>query len=203
MGLRNLIFEFVDRARRSPSRAVDPAELDELQNAARKAWDGAFGAEVAPIAPYTWEVGVFMPSSVAVSERVAFTFPEATEVVGFFPAVENAPAAQQNLVVATTSSIQVAIDVDKNNELTSAEGVTTVGTSPRGGQFVNLAAVGVQAPRLFGLQLRGVNPVMGCQFRWKRGAGVYNDTFVMLSIYARPLLYASSWHGKGIDFRGS
>ncbi len=202
MGLRQMIFDFVDRARRSPARAVDPAELDELAKCARTAWDGAFGAEVAPIAPYTWEVGVFLPGAVAVSERVPFTFPEATEVVGFFPAIEPSPAQGQT-VVPTLSSVQVAMDIDKNNDLTSAEGVTTTGTSPRGGTFVNLAAVGVQAPRLFGVQLRGVNPVMGFQFRWKRGANVYQDSFIMLSIYARPLVYASSWHGKGIDFRGS
>src|SRR6185295_14262433 len=147
-----------------PALGSDPAELNEIIEAAKRSWDGAFAAEHAPIAPLSWEERVLLSGDGNPSERVAFKFPQ---------------------------SIDVAIDINNQNNLTQLDGITT--TAPgatRGGNFVTLAGLHVNAPRLQGLKLWGPAPEFGATFRYKQGtpqSHFYEDAMVGLQLYVREL----------------
>jgi len=172
-----------------PALGSDPAELNEIIEAAKRSWDGAFAAEHAPIAPLSWEERVLLSGDGNPSERVAFKFPQSMEIVGMFTFVEVVGTSQ--LMVPTLTSIDVAIDINNQNNLTQLDGVTTAAPgATRGGNFVTLAGLHVNAPRLQGLKLWGPAPEFGATFRYKQGtpqSPFYQDAMVGLQLYVREL----------------
>lgn len=189
MSFRGRVIEFVNRALVRPALGSDPAELEELKEAARRSWDGAFAAEHAPIAPLSWEERVLLSGDGNPSERVAFKFPQAMEVVGIFAFVETVTNGQ--LVIPTMTSIDVYLDINNQNNLTQLDGVTTSAPgASRGGNFVTLAGIHVNAPRLTGLKLWGPAPELGATFRYKQGtpqSHFYEDAMVGIQLYVREL----------------
>jgi hypothetical protein len=172
-----------------PALGSDPAELNEIIEAAKRSWDGAFAAEHAPIAPLSWEERVLLSGDGNPSERVAFKFPQSMEIVGMFCFVET--VTNGNLVVPTLTSVDVAIDINNQNNLTQLDGITTSAPgATRGGNFVTLAGLHVNAPRLQGLKLWGPAPEFGATFRYKQGtpqSHFYEDAMVGLQLYVREL----------------
>jgi hypothetical protein len=172
-----------------PALGSDPAELNQLIEDAKRSWDGAFAAEHAPIAPLSWEERVLLSGTGVQSERVAFKFPQAMEIVGMFAFVET--VTDGALVVPTLSSIDVYLDINLQNNLTQLDGVTTSAPgATRGGNFVTLAGLHVNAPRLMGLKLWGPAPEFGATFKYKQGtpqAPFYEDAMVGVQLYVREL----------------
>jgi hypothetical protein len=189
--LRSRILDFVHFARSSPGRASAPEELAALEKAAYDSADGMFAAEHAPIAPMTWSERVILRGADEVSERVSFKFPYAMEIVGFFPTLALVLPVSGGTVIPTTSDIDVSIDLNNSNTLTSLAGISTSAPgATRGGTFVPLAAWSVLAPRLVGLKLTGPAPELGMQFRWQNpnpSAPNYRDTIISCSIFVRRL----------------
>lgn len=192
MGLASVVIDFVQRVGSAPKLATDPGELAALVNAARRSWDGAFGARNAPIAPMTWEQQVLLPGAAIVSERVAFRFPYAMEIVGLYASVVPLLPAAGGAAVPTLDDLQVQLDLNNTNQLTTLEGVSTAAPgAARGGTFVTLGALHINPSRLLGLKLRSPNPEVGATFRWKQGGGpiapVYRDSLVALAMFVRRL----------------
>lgn len=187
MSIRSMVLEFLGRAQRSPRIATDPAEIEALRRRVLEDPSGGFGALVAPIAPMTWEQRVLLTGAAPQSERIPFKFPYAMEIVGMMGILEST-GAPGGAVLPTLNSVDVQIDVNNQNFATSLEGVSTsVPGATRGGSFVSLAAVSIQAPRLTSLLLTSPAPEVGATFRWKRGAGVYQDTLISLALFVRRL----------------
>jgi len=189
--LRRAVLDFVDMARNMPGRASSPEELNHLKDAAYGSADGMFAAEHAPIASMTWEERVIMRGADLVSERVAFKFPYAMEVVGMFPTLELVQPVAGGVIIPTTSSLDVSIDINNNNFITTLEGLSTSAPgATRGGTFVTLGAWSVLAPRLVSLKLTGPSPDLGMVFRWKNpnaAAPNYRDTIISVALFVRRL----------------
>lgn len=189
--LRARILDFVNFARNMPGRASAPEELQALEKAAYDSADGMFAAEHAPIAPMTWEERVILLGADLISERVAFKFPYAMEVVGMFPTLSIVLPVAGGLVVPTTSDIDVSIDINNSNTITTLEGISTSAPgATRGGTFVTLASWSVLAPRLVGLKLTGPAPELGMQFRWKNPNNAspnYRNTIISVALFVRRL----------------
>jgi hypothetical protein len=189
--LRARVLDFINFARNMPGRASAPEELNMLENAAYNSADGMFAAEHAPIAPMTWEERVILTGAALVSERVAFKFPYAMEIVGLFPTLSIVLPVAGGATVPTTSDIDISIDINNSNTITTLEGISTSAPgATRGGTFVTLASWSVLAPRLVGLKLTGPAPEFGMQFRWKnpnQAAPNYRDTIISVALFVRRL----------------
>ena len=182
MSARSAVREFIARVRQAPATGSNPAELAKLEKAIDRSFDGAFAAEHAPIAPYTWEVGVLMLSSQAQSDRQVLELPFGALIVGFIPTIE--PLSDGGSVTPTINSLDVAIDINKDRMITDADGQMT--STSKDGNFVSLAAIAVAAPRLFCFRVpAGSKTSIGFTFRWKAGSGVYKDTLVRVAALAR------------------
>jgi hypothetical protein len=188
MSLVSRVIEYVNRANRQPALATDPGELDALMRAAREDEGDNFSVLASGKAPLSWEERVLLLSADGSSERVAFKFPYAMEVVGMFPVIEPLLPAQVALVPPTAMSIDVQIDINNQNITTNLEGFST--TSPgakRGGTFVTLAGISsVIANRMIALKLESPSPELGMTFRWKQ-QNVYQDVIVGVQLFVREL----------------
>lgn len=188
MSLKHSLLAWINDVRRQPALGSDPTQLKLLERAALNSWEGGFAAQHAPIAPLTWEVSTLFLSTQATTERVALEIPQPIEIVGFFFTLEDGGAG--GATTPTLNSYDVAIDIDQGRNLTSAKGRALVSdTTTRDGNFVTMAALHLNAPRLFGLRFEDVNskPTLGFTFRSKRGTAVYRDTLVRCATFARPL----------------
>jgi hypothetical protein len=186
--LKQYVLDYVNASRRKPALASDPDELDNLENAALTSFQGAFAALNAPIAPLNWEVRTMFLSTTAVSERITLDIPFPCMFVGAYASVE--PIANASGVVPTTTSIDVTIDLNLHEYATNIQGTTTPvpnGTPSKDGTFVTLASLSVQAPRLWGWVIPYRTAQVGVTFRWKQGAGVYCNSIVSITFYARNL----------------
>ena len=183
--LSDQVLAFLAKARQSPAFASDPTLLDALEKAARNSHDGAVAALHAPVASDTWEARATMRGAQQTSDRVPMRIPYESVIVGFYPSVVALDTG--GVVVPTLDDIDVAIDIDNKENITSAQGVTTTGSTVRDGSFVTLGAMSVQTPRLLWLVLDRISNDLGITFRWKRGANVYRDALISMAFYIRPL----------------
>lgn len=184
--LSDQVLAFLAKARQSPAFASDPVLLDALETAARNSNDGAVAALHAPVASETWEARATMRGAQQTSERVPMRIPYESIIVGFYPSVISL-GGEPGPLKATADDIDVAIDIDNKEVITSAQGVTVPGTTGRDGSFVTLGSLSVQTPRLIWLVLDRTSNDLGITYRWKRGANVYEDALVSLAFYIRPL----------------
>ena len=188
MALSYVALRFIDRVRKNPVEGSDPRLLDILEKAAIDAFEGIV-ALTAPASPMTWECKVNMLGTVQESNRVQFRYPRPVEIVGFYPSlvVFGTNAA---LVTPSTDSLDVSIDTDNQNYLTSGEGVST-SAGGTAGPYVTLSAMSVQVPRVLVDKLKNPTPVVGFRFRWKQPASVatpiYKDTTISMTMFARYL----------------
>jgi len=187
--LKQYVLDFINAARRRPAMASDPSELYNLEQAALTSFQGAFGAQHAPIAPMSWEARTLFLGANPVSERIQLDIPFPCMIVGAFASIE--PTAGGGATVPTTSSIDATIDLNVHEYMTQVQGTTTVlaaGAAPsRDGTFATLAALSVQAPRLMGWVIPYRTAQLGITYRWKQGANIYQNAHVGLCFYARAL----------------
>lgn len=185
MTLSAEVMAFLAKARQSPAYASDPTLLDALERAATTSSDGAFAALHAPVAQETWEARALILGAQQESMRVPMRIPFASEIVGFYPVAK--ALGTGGGTTPDLNDIDVSIDLDLKEYLTSARGVTVPGSNALDGTFVTLGALAVQTPRLIRLALAGKSTDLGVTYRWKRGAGVHQDTLVTLGLFMRPL----------------
>lgn len=183
--LRFDVLEWISRVRQKPVLASDPDELRMLEQKARADWGGSFAAQNSAIAPYTWEQRIILPAATAQTTRINFRLPFAVEIVGFIPTLEDTQVAAGG-IIPSLNSVDVQIDLNSNEFLTTANGVTTTAAPGQlGGTFVTLSTISLQAQRLFAVRMLAPNPDLGFTFRWKRGAGVYRDTLITIAMLCR------------------
>jgi len=189
MSLPYSILKWVQGVRAGLFDARDPTVLDRLEREAKESWEGALVALHAPIAPLSWETRAILPGTVQQTTRQPLIFPRPVEIVGLFPAVIPVSIAP-GLRTATPLDIDISIDVNSVDYLTAGQGVST-SAGGTAGNFVTLASVGVQVPRLHMTKLTAPKPDMGMTFHWKLpaavGAAIYNDSFISVAVYARYL----------------
>jgi hypothetical protein len=208
MSLRFKILSFIDAARRNPAQASNPEWLNSLEADAFSTLDGAYYAECAPVAPFTWEQRVILLGSDVRSERMPFRFPYAVQILGFrsvvAPLQPASPAGAidpSSITGLATDIVDVLVDVNEENNLTSGNGITTPG-GPNNGNFVTLSALDIQAPRLHAIDLVGESPDVGFTFRWKLGVDQFQDSLISCAMYIRPLAdRGASWNGPDIGRR--
>lgn len=184
-----------------PADAAKPENLEALLRAADVSWDGSFVANHSPVAPLTWEEQALLHFDDVESERTKFNFPYRMEVVGMRPSLSVIQPITTGMIVPTLDDIQVAIDINEAEHLTSLDGQATTASTKRGGNFVSLAAIGVQVPRLFGLKLVSPQPELGMTFRWKQlpASGAvppdfigFADVLIGVSLYVREIDHRDS-----------
>src|SRR5437879_1913433 len=143
MGLKQLVYDFAEEGLAKPEFASRPENLRMLKLAAAKSLDGFHTALTSPNAPLTWENRVILLGAAAKSERVTYKFPQNMDVVGFHPVLTDlgsiAPTFIPGNILPSMKDLDVLIDINNENILTSLEGLSSpVAGATRGGTFVSL-----------------------------------------------------------------
>jgi hypothetical protein len=188
MSLAYEVLRYVSRARQQPADAGDPNLIRRLEVAAKRAWEGIVALH-APASPMTWQTNTIMAGNVQTSNRTSFRFPRPVEIVGFLPVIITIPDAVPALATATTDALQISIDTDNQNYLTSGDGVST-NAGGNAGPYVSLSAMSVQVPRIVGYKLENPTPDIGFHFRWAldvSAGAIFHDCIIGLAMYARYL----------------
>lgn len=188
------ILAYLAKARQSPAFASDPVLLDSLEKSARNSMEGAVAALHAPVASDTWEARATLLGAAQQSERIPVRIPYESVLVGLYPSV--VPMVGNLGPAPTLNDIDVSVDIDNKETITSAQGVTVPGSTVRDGTFVTLGSLSVQTPRLTWLVLDKVSNDIGVTYRWKLGPGVHGDTLVSLAFFIRPLRRANTGRSR-------
>jgi hypothetical protein len=178
--------KYIGRARRNPSDAGDPNLLARLEKYAKQAWEGIVALH-APASPMTWETRMIMRGATQTSNRTPFRFPRPVEIVGFLPTL--VVLSTGGAITPSTDILQVSVDTDNQNYLTSGDGVST-NAGGNVGPYVTLSAMSVQVPRVVGYKLENPTPDIGFTYRWAQdvsGGAVYKDCIIAMAMYARYL----------------
>jgi hypothetical protein len=186
MSLAFETLKFIQRVRRQPSDGSDPNLLARLEKYAKQAWEGIVALH-APASPMTWETRMIMRGTVQTSNRTPFTFPRPVEIVGILPTLIKVTTG--GLITPTTDVLQVSIDTDNQNYLTSGEGIST-NAGGNIGPYVCLSAMSVQTPRIMGYKLENPKPNIGFTYRWAldvSGGAIYEDCIIATTMFARYL----------------
>jgi hypothetical protein len=189
--LTQYILDFVNAVRRRPAIGSDPSELDSLEQAALTSFQGAFGALNAPIAAQTWEARTLFLGANAVSEKVNLDIPFPCMIVGAYCSISTLIGAGG--AAPTLNDIDVSIDLDAHEYLTSAQGTTTpIVAAPlqKDGTFVTLAALSTGAAngaRLLGWVIANRTAQLGFTWRWTQGGGVFANSHVKVALFTRAL----------------
>jgi hypothetical protein len=143
-----------------------------------------------PVAAFSWEFQADLDGNQEETARIPLAFSRPVQVLGMYPSVIRNAALGQ-LEDPTAEHILCLLQANREtlytNRLESAQGAQ----APE--NYVTLASLGVQVPRLVNIQLRQGSPELACQFRWKRWSAaiqatpVYPDAIVSLTLYARYL----------------
>lgn len=141
-----------------------------------------YGALQVGVASHTWEARTVLRYAAGVSETIKIPFSYKCLIVGMYPSLI---ALGGSGVAPTLDQLDVSLDLNSGNFLTSASGQSAI-AGDRDGSFVTLAALSSTA-RLMLLQMDGDNPQLAITFRSPRGPNIYQDTLVKLTLFARPL----------------
>lgn len=149
-----------------------------------------YAANHAPVAPFSWEFQAELDGDEEQTGRILLRFSRPVQILGFYPSVINNADLGQ-LEQPTTDHVLCLLHANREtmytNRLESASGAQ----APE--DYVTLASLGVQVPRLVNIQLRDGAPSMEAAFRWKRWAAafeqtpVYPNVIVSLTCYCRYL----------------
>lgn len=182
------IARFVAGARQSPATAVDPAELERLERAARAERHGCYIAQQAPVAPYRWMSRVVLSRTQEDSVTDSQPLGEPGEIVGLVPKL--VVRGDGTTTLPPLEAIDVAIETRRKEEYTHRlEG--QFGPSTR---FVNLPMISaLLALRPLQIPLDVNNdPNITFQYRWavpvvQVAAENWGDVQISLGILWRPL----------------
>jgi hypothetical protein len=189
--LRQVVLDFVASVRRQPQRGSDERVLAPLQHAAITTILGGTGARYAPVAAMTWEARTQLLSEQEVSEKVELNIPYPCMIVGAYPSVEPIAPGSEELVVPTTGSVDVAIDLTVHEQMADvqAQAIAVTGGGPQAdGLFTTLASYDVNGgSRPWAWIIRADTAVLSLTFRWKQDALVYQSAHVGLAFFSRSL----------------
>lgn len=147
----------------NPDQAVQTGSLAMLVHAANHA----------PVAPFSWEFQAELDGDEEHTGRIPLRFARPVQILGFYPSVINNEALGQ-LEQPTTEHVLCLLHANREtlytNRLESGAGAQ----APE--DYVTLASMGVQVPRLVNIQLRDGSPTLEAAFRWKRWAAAFEDT---------------------------
>ena len=190
--LKQAILDYINMARRKPQLASDPDELANLENAALTSMDGAFAAQTAPVAPYSWEARTLFLASQAVSERIQLDIPFPCQLVGAYASLSPINPGE-GAIAPTVDDIDCTIDLNTHEYMTNTQGTVTVNPSAqlqRDGTFVTLGSLSnsrTGGSRLMAWVIPYRTAQLGIIYRWKQGPNVYANTHVGLTFFARAL----------------
>jgi hypothetical protein len=176
MGLElgSAVLRHLARVRENPARAVDPAELEELQRYAREDMSDRFLAKMAPEANYTWLSRVELDTSADESDIDTIDdFGCRVEVVGLFPQVLALEASPKVLPPIEAFDVQIAVDRGARELRTAANSPVTGGQQRP--QFAPLASVSsTVANRVMRmtLGLDGTVSTISFTYRWAVSSSV-------------------------------
>jgi hypothetical protein len=144
----------------------------------------------APVAPFSWEFQADLDGDTERTARIPLRFTRPVQILGFYPSVIR-NAALGALENPTTEHVLCLLHANREimytNRLESGQGAQV----PE--NFVTLASLGVQVPRLVNIQLRQGAPELAAEFRWKRWNAAFEETpvypnaIVTLTAFARYL----------------
>ena len=166
-----------------------------MQNESQAVRTGSRGvlihaANHAPVAPFSWEFQADLDGTLEGTARIPLKFTRPVQILGFYPSVI-LNAAIGSLALPTTEHVLVLLHA--NREVMYTHRLESGAGAQAPENFVTLASMGVQVPRLVNIQLRQGAPELACEFRWKRWAAtyasspVYPDVIVSMTVYARYL----------------
>jgi hypothetical protein len=164
---RDDILNFIATARRDPMLATSAARLDALESSVLNDASEGFTALTAPTTDRTWEIRAQLPGNSTDTGRIKFEFPWAVDIAGMNPVVTPVRPIPAGVAIPTTDDIDVLLDIDKVFQLTSADGISTVG-GQGGNTFVTLTHISIFLPRIQRLTLHWDVPKVGFTFRWKQ-----------------------------------
>ena len=147
-------------------------------------------ANHAPVAPFSWEFEADLDGDTEQTARIPLRFSRPVQILGFYPSVINNADLGQ-LEQPTTDHVLCLLHANRETMYTHRLESPEAAAAPE--NYVTLASLGVQVPRLVNIQLRQGAPELEAQFRWKRWAAafeetpVYPDVIVSLTCYARYL----------------
>jgi hypothetical protein len=194
MELASAVLRHLARVQENPARAVDPAELEELQRHAREDMSDRFLAKMAPEANYTWLSRVELDTGADESDIDTIDdFGCRVEVVGLFPQVLAIEAGGK--VVPPIEAFDVQIAVDRGaRELRTAANSPVSGGQQRP-QFSPLAAVSSTiANRVMRLTLglEGTVSTISFTYRWTvssavRSAMNWSNVQLSMGVFYEPI----------------
>jgi hypothetical protein len=192
--LEQTVLDFVHAVRASPAMGSDPAALESLSEAARRAAGGMFRARVAPVQPnfIPFELASLMLSQNETSERVPLDLPWPCIIVGAYTSIEPVGTRPEGLIPPRVDSLDVSLDLNIKSYVTQLAGTTTrTLSSPfihREENFSTLASLSILfAGRDLGWTIPIEKAQIGATFRWKQGANVYQSSAVRITLFARAL----------------
>lgn len=191
--LRQLVLEWARLAHNNPVDAASDAVVQKLFDCAIDDMGDGYAALHAPIAPWRAEGRVLLLGAEQnTTQRVPVAFPYPVIIVGMRPSAQPFRPIPAGTVIADLDDIDVAIDVNGQQQLATSQGVTGVGNA-LGTNFISLGAIGVQAPVLFGAALKDPTPSLGFTFRWTQAptpalpAAIFADTFLKVTVFYIPM----------------
>ena len=176
------VLAFIQRAKAQGARALDPNVLDRLARSARNAWDGAWVALQAPMAPDTWELRATLKKTDA-QVQGSIRFDRPIRIVGMLPIVTLA-ATTGGDPIPTADDLEINLTVDNERNFTQGSQDLSGGQTS---DFVTLSALSILTPRLVGRVITSPVPNLSAVIRGKRGAGVYAPVDVRLAFFTEYL----------------
>lgn len=145
-----------------------------------------YAANHSPVAPYSWEVQATLLRTNLDTGRLPLRWNRPVEILGMYASVLQHSSEGGGLFVPTADAIACALSANQQDRFTSRlEMAAQTGSAEN---FVTLASLTVQVPRLVRIQLKNESPQLDVEFRWKTNnpaSPTFEDAFVSLTFFCR------------------
>jgi hypothetical protein len=182
------VLSFLDRIKRNPALASDPAFLQELQTDATEDMQDAYVSLATPKANDTWETSVDFITTDTESPVSSIAFPEPVRIIAMLPVIVPAvpftsfgPPAVRAVNVASLDDVRISVTVDKKVAYTSQEDTSTTTTTAGPNAFVTASALSILLPRLWDIMIESTNPKIEFVWQWKQGPNIFRDSICSIA----------------------
>lgn len=168
------VIEYLDRIKRQPALASDPALVEDLLQAAREDMGDTYVSLATPKADDTWEGTCVFPGASAQSPSSSVDFQQPVRIVGMFPTIVALvpPLASP---IPTLDDLLISVTVDKQDCYTSQQSQAAATTGSGASQFVTASALSILIPRLWDIKIESSNPKIEFVWAWKQGPNIFQD----------------------------
>lgn len=167
------VLEYVARAKRAPSAAVDDAELAELLELARREIEDTRLAALPPVTRLTWMSRVLLDPAVDSAPPDRHALQETGIIVGFIPTVLGFDGDFTRL-----EDVDVSIELRNGNELLTHRFSANVGAT-ESDRFVNLPMISLaedEGNALFMFPVdKAKDPNISFTYRWANPSATERD----------------------------